>query len=105
VTRPTIWKEPRFGSRPWCATNPYIPGIWQLCATWEEALEYVADALTNPFPLYLERADNEPIIVSYYDRAAFITDENDGDQIMLDRRHWRPLARALTRLADKEGVA
>ena len=108
MTRPRIWKEPRFGGRPWCATHPYKPATWQLCKTYREAVEYVADALANPFPLELENVDEEPMTVEYIDRGVdrgvVITDEGSGHLIVLDRHHWRPLARALTRLADKEGI-
>jgi len=100
MTRPKIWKDTRFGGRPWCATNPYKPEIWHLCETWEEALEYVADALRNPFPLELDH-----LTVTYEGGGkVFIRDELDDDMIVLGPRHWRPLARALTRLADLEGA-
>lgn len=104
MTRPKIWKEPRFGGLPWCATNPYKPGIWQLCATWQEAVEYVADALRNPLPMELDRKGEEPMTAEYLECGVVITDERDGHLIVLEPHHWRPLARALTRLADKEGV-
>lgn len=108
MTRPKIWKEPRFGGRPWCATHPDDPSKWRLCETWREAVEYVAEALEHPFPLELEQVDEGPMTVEYLDcgvdRGVVITDEGAGHLIVLDRHHWRLLARALTRLADKEGV-
>ena len=104
MTRPRIWKEPRFGGRPWCATHPDQPELWQLCETWQEAMEFVADKLANPFPLVLEGADPEPVTVSHISPDVFIHDGNDGHTIYLAPHHWRPLASALTRLADKEGV-
>lgn len=99
MTRPKIWKGLRFGSRPWCATHPDNPNFWRLCETWQEAMEFVADKIENPLPLELGL-----IAVTYEDGVVYITDRNDGDMIVLAPRHWRPLARALTRLADKEGV-
>lgn len=100
MTRPKIWKDTRFGGLPWCATNPYKPTVWGLCATWEEAMEYVADALHNPFPLELDH-----LTVTYEGGGkVFIHDELDDEIIVLGPRHWRPLARALTRLADLEGA-
>lgn len=100
MTRPKIWKDTKFGGRPWLATNPYQPEIQRLCATWEEAMEYVQEKSRNPLPLELYH-----LTVTYEGGGkVFIHDELDDDIIVLGPRHWRPLARALTRLADKEGV-
>lgn len=100
MTRPKIWKDTRFGGLPWCATNPYKPAVWGLCATWEEAMEYVQEKLENPFPMELDR-----MTITYEGGGkVFIRDELDDEIIVLGPRHWRPLARALTRLADLEGV-
>lgn len=104
MTRLKVWKNPSFGSRPWCATHPDAPSSWRLCGTWQEAMEYVADALTNPLPLELEYERKEPLTVTYDNGYVFITDEWDGEQVILYPHHWRPLANALTRLADKEGI-
>ena len=106
MTRPKIFKDTRFGGRPWCATNPYKPEIWHLCETWEEALEYVADALRNPLPLELDRDRSlkDPLRVIYRHNYVWIDDWDDNEIIVLHPNHWRPLARALTRLADLEGV-
>lgn len=104
MTRPKIWKDTTRKVRPWVATHPDNPLMWRLCETWREAVEFVADKLANPLPLYLERAAGEPMIVTYHEQAVFITDENDGHTIILAPRHWRPLAHALTRLADKENI-
>lgn len=104
MTRPRIWKEPRFGGRPWCATHPDDPSKWRLCETWHEALYFVDNAINYPFPLDLENGNEEPMSVAYHDNRVFIIDRNDDDQIILHPRHWRPLASVLTRLADKEGV-
>lgn len=108
MTRPRIWKEPRFGGRPWVATHPDNPKWWRLHETWAEAVEYVADALRNPLPIELDRKGEEPMTAEYIDRGVdrgvVITDEESGHLIALDRHHWRPLASVLTRLADKEGI-
>lgn len=98
MTRPRIWKDQEFSSRPWFASHPDNPSMWRLCVTWREAMEFVADKIENPLPLGLD-----PMIVTYEGSYVFIFDENDGHTIALEPRHWRPLARALTRLADKEG--
>lgn len=105
MTRPKIWKDTSFGGRPWCATNPYAPSVWRLCETWREAMEFVAEKSANPFPLELNRRYAEPLQVTYKSGWVFIDDRGDRATIMLAPCHWRPLARALTRLADKEGVA
>ena len=99
MTRPKIWKEPRFGGRPWCATHPDKPSFWRLCETWQEAMEFVADKIVNPFPLELGH-----VAVTYEDGDVIIKDWHHYEKAVLEPRHWRPLARALTRLADKEGV-
>lgn len=99
VTRPRIWKDQDAYTLPWRATHPDNPNLWRLCETWQEAMQFVGDELVNPFPL-----DFYPMTVTYEGGDVFITDDNDGDTIVLEPRHWRPLARALTRLADKEGV-
>lgn len=104
MTRPRIWKDTRFGALPWCATNPYQPVVYRLCATWEEALEYVTDALRNPLPLELDRDYKSPLRVAYYQDYVWIDDWDDNNIVRLHPKNWRPLARALTRLADKEGV-
>ena len=104
MTRPRIWKEPRFGGRPWCATHPDKPETWRLCETWQEAVEYVADALRNPLPMEMKDVWGEHLTVTYDGSSVFITDERDDDQIILARHNWRLLARALARLAEKEGV-
>ena len=104
MTRPKIWKEPRFDGRPWCATHPDKPETWQLCETWREAVEFVAEKLANPFPLELEWRYGNTTTATYNGYGVFITEGGDGDMIALARHHWRPLARALTRLADNEGV-
>ena len=62
-------------------------------------MQFVGDKLVNPFPL-----DLGDVTVTYEGGDVCLTDEGDGDQIILSPHHWRPLARALTRIADKEGV-
>ena len=99
MTRPRIWKDQDASFRPWRASHPDNPSLWRLCWTWREAMQFVADKLVNPFPL-----DLGDVTVTYEDGDVVITDERDGDMIVLAPHHWRPLARALTRLADKEGV-
>lgn len=99
MTRPKVWKDRNARFRPWRATHPDNPSMWQLCETWREAVDFVAAKLENPLPL-----DIDPMTVTYERSYVFITDQNDGETIALDPQHWRPLARALTRLADKEGV-
>lgn len=104
MTRPKIWKDTTRKVRPWVATHPDNPGLWRLCETWQEAMQFVADMLAHPLPLEFWDVGEEPITVTYEDGDVVITDENDGHQIILPPHHWRPLASALTRLADKEGV-
>ena len=104
MTKPRIWKDTRFGGVPWLATNPYKPGVHRLCATWEEAREYVTDALRNPFPMELDRDYKSPLRVAYYQDYVWIDDWDDNNIVRLHPKNWRPLARALTRLADLEGV-
>ncbi|WP_288750490.1 hypothetical protein [uncultured Corynebacterium sp.] len=104
MTRPKIWKDTRFGALPWCATNPYKPAVYGLCATWEEAREYIEERLANPFPLELDRRGEEPLEVTYHYNLVWIDDWRYNSRIALKPHHWRPLARALTRLADLEGV-
>lgn len=99
MTRPRIWKDQDASFRPWRATHPDNPSLWRLCETWREAMEFVGDKLANPFPL-----DFEIVTATYEHGGVFITDENDGERVILAPQHWRPFARALTRLADKEGV-
>lgn len=99
MTRPRIWKDQNPSLRPWRASHPDNPSLWRLCETWQEAVGFVGDKLVNPFPLDLGRID-----ITYEDGTVFIKDEWDDDLIVLAPHHWRPLARALTRLADKEGV-
>lgn len=99
MTRPKIWKDTRFGGRPWVATHPDNPLMWRLCETWQEAMEFVADKIENPLPL-----DIDLMTVTYEGGKVFIEHEWDDNLIVLGPRHWRPLARALTRLADKDGV-
>lgn len=99
MTRPKIWKDQDASFRPWRASHPDNPSLWRLCGTWREAMEVVADMLVNPFPL-----DLGYMTATYEGGDVCLTDEGDGDQIILSPQHWRPLARALTRLADKEGV-
>lgn len=99
MTRPKVWKNTGFGSRPWCASHPDNPNMWRLCETWQEAMEFVADMLVNPLPL-----DLDLMTVTYEGGKVFIEHEWDDNLIVLGPRHWRPLASALTRLADKEGV-
>lgn len=99
MTRPRIWKNTRFGGLPWHATHPDSPERLRLCKTWREAMEFVQEELQNPLPLELGRID-----ITYAGGKVFLHDELDDDMIVLGPRHWRPLARALTRLADKEGV-
>lgn len=100
MTRPRIWKDQDATFRPWRASHPDNPSLWRLCETWQEAMQFVGDKLVNPFPLELDR-----MTVTYEGGGkVFIRDELDDDMIVLGPRHWRPLARALTRLADKEGV-
>ena len=66
-------------------------------------MEYVADALRNPFPLELDRRYADPITVTY--ESGWVVLDDDGfNSIALLPQHWRPLARALTRLADLEGA-
>lgn len=95
MTRPRIWKDTTRKVLPWCATDLYNPAITHFCATWEDALEFVRD----PLPFNLGDID-----VAYAQGDVALTDRADMDMIFIAPRHWRPLARALTRLADKEGV-
>lgn len=104
MTRPRIWKDQNPSLRPWRASHPDNPSLWRLCATWREAMEFVNEKLENPFPLELEGADPEPVTVSYIFPYVFIYDGNDGHTITLAPDHWRPLANALTLLADKENI-
>lgn len=104
MTRPRIWKDTTRKVRPWCATHPDNPSLWRLCETWREAMEFVGDTPKRPLVAALWDVGEEPITSIYEDGDVVITDENDGDQIILPPRHWRPLARALTRLADKENI-
>lgn len=104
MTRPRIWKNQDASFRPWRASHPDNPRMWRLCETWQEAMEVVADTLKSPRLIELRDVGEEPITVIYEGGDVVITDESDGDQIILAPRHWRPLARALTRIADKEGV-
>lgn len=104
MTRPRIWKDPKFGALPWCVTNPYKPAVWGLCTTWEEAMEYVQEKLENPFPLDLDGVTNAGVEVLYEGGIVFLIDRSDDDTIALKPNDWRPLARALTRLADLAGV-
>lgn len=104
MTRPKIWKDPKFGALPWCATNPYKPSVWGLCATWEEALEYVEEKSRNPLPLDLDGVTTAGVEALYEEGTVFLLDRSDGETIALTPKDWRPLARALTRLADKESV-
>ena len=99
MTRPRIWKDQDASFRPWRATHPDNPSLWRLCETWQEAMEFVGDKLENPFPL-----DIYPLTATYEGGDVFIADQNDVAAFALAPPHWRPLARALTRLADKEGV-
>lgn len=104
MTRPRIWKDQGASFRPWRATHPDNPSLWRLCETWQEAVQFVGDKLVNPFPLEFRDVGEEPITVTYDGGDVVITDESDGDQIILAPQNWRPLARALTRLADKENI-
>ena len=104
MTRPRIWKDQNPSLRPWRVTHPDNPSLWRLCATWREAMEFVADILKCPRLIELRDVGEEPITVTYEYGDVVVTDENDGDQIILAPHNWRVLARALTRLADKEGV-
>lgn len=97
MTRPRIWKDTTRKVRPWCATHPDNPSLWRLCETWQEAMQFVGDKLVNPFPL-----DLGDVTVTYEGGDVAITDHHD--MLILAPRHWLPLARALTRLADKEGA-
>lgn len=105
MTRPRIWKGLRFGSRPWCATHPDNPNFWRLCETWREAMDFVNEKLENPFPLTLKGVTSAGVAAIYEEGTVFLVDRFDGETIALNPRDWRPLARALTRLADKEGHA
>lgn len=99
MTRPRIWKDQDASFRPWRAAHPDNPSLWRLCETWQEAMQFVGDKLVNPFPL-----DLGYMTATYECGDVFITDENDGEAIVLEPHHWRTLANVLTRLADKEGV-
>lgn len=102
MTRPKIWKDTTRKVLPWCATNPYKPGTHRLFATWEESLYYVATALRHPFPMELDRKGEESIMTAHRSEGVIICDLENV--LILEPHHWRPLARALTRLADLEGV-
>lgn len=97
MTRPRIWKDQNPSLRPWRAVHPDNPCLWRLCETWREAVQFVGDKLVNPFPLDLGDAT-----ATYEGGDVAITDHHD--MIVLAPHHWRPLARALTRLAEQEGV-
>lgn len=99
MTRPRIWKDQDFISRPWVASHPDNPSLWRLCETWQEALQFVVDKRVNPFPL-----DLGDVTVTHRGGDVFIADRDTCDVVALEPHHWRPLARALTRLADREGV-
>lgn len=104
MTKPRIWKDTTRKVLPWCATNPYKPWIHRLFATWEEALEYVEERLRNPLPLDLDGVTTAGVEALYEEGIVFLIDRSDDDTIPLKPNDWRPLARALTRLADLEGV-
>lgn len=97
MTRPRIWKDQGASFRPWRATHPDNPSLWRLCETWQEAVQFVGDKLVNPFPL-----DLDLMTVTYEGGKVCIEHEMDDNLIVLAPPHWRALARALTRLADKE---
>ncbi|MDK8241691.1 hypothetical protein [Corynebacterium coyleae] len=67
-------------------------------------MEYVQEKLASPFPLDLDGVKNAGVEVLYEGGLVFLIDRSDDDTIALKPNDWRPLARALTRLADKEGV-
>lgn len=104
MTRPRIRKDQDTSFRPWRASHPDNPNLWRLCETWQEAIDFVADKLENPLPLELEGTWGEYVTFTYEDSNVVIIDGCDREMIALAPHHWRPLARALTRLADKEDV-
>lgn len=104
MTRPRIWKDQGATFRPWCASHPDNPSLWRLCETWQEAIDFVADKLAHPLPLELEGTWGERVTVTHQDGDVVIIGGYNHEMIALAPHHWRPLARALTRLADKEGV-
>ena len=103
MTRPRIWKDQDTSFRPWRASHPDNPSLWRLCETWQEAMDFAADKLENPLPLELEGTWGEYVTFTYQDGDVVIIDGCDHEMIALAPHHWRPLARALTRLADLEG--
>ena len=109
------WKVFRYRSEVgWTWAAGEIGNLWRSCyfRTWREAQEY-ADRLARTREVVLPRQQlplslpglevDEPIFVTYdiEDGCVYLTDQNNGDMIVLYPHELRPLA--LTLLAYLEG--